>query len=89
MCGSKMFRMGETEAHKGLKRPSLPRRNGRLVIVESPAKARTVGRFLGRDYEVKASVGHVRDLLRSKLSVDVDDDFKPTYRVPREKKAVV
>jgi DNA topoisomerase-1 len=63
--------------------------DGRLVIVESPAKARTVGRFLGRDYVVKASVGHVRDLLRSQLSVDPENDFTPKYRVPKEKKQVV
>jgi DNA topoisomerase-1 len=60
-----------------------------LVIVESPAKARTVGRFLGKDYRVKASVGHVRDLLRSQLSVDVENDFEPRYRVPNEKRDVV
>ena len=63
--------------------------NKRLVIVESPAKARTIGRFLGRDYVVKASVGHVRDLLRSQLSVDVEHDFAPKYRVPKEKREVV
>jgi DNA topoisomerase I len=61
----------------------------RLVIVESPAKARTIGRFLGSGYDVRASVGHVRDLLRSRLSVDVDHDFQPTYRVPDEKREVV
>ena len=65
------------------------RRHGRLVIVESPAKAKTVGRFLGKGYQVRASVGHVRDLLRSKLSVDVENDFAPQYRVPNEKRAVV
>lgn len=65
------------------------KRSGRLVIVESPAKARTVGRFLGKGYRVKASVGHVRDLLRSRLSVDVENGFAPTYRVPNEKRAVV
>ncbi len=66
------------------------RKAGRkLVIVESPAKARTVGRFLGRHYKVEASVGHVRDLLRSKLSVDVENDFAPTYRVPKKKREVV
>jgi DNA topoisomerase-1 len=64
-------------------------RKGKLVIVESPAKARTVGRFLGRDYTVKASVGHVRDLYKSKLSVDVDHDFEPIYYVPRDKKKLV
>ena len=61
----------------------------RLVIVESPAKARTVGRFLGQGYTVRASVGHIRDLLRSRLSVDVERDFAPTYRVPNEKREVV
>jgi DNA topoisomerase I (EC 5.99.1.2) len=61
--------------------------NGKpLVIVESPAKARTIGRFLGNDYQVLASVGHVRDLLKSQLSVDVENDFTPKYRVPNEKK---
>ncbi|OGT27342.1 MAG: DNA topoisomerase I [Gammaproteobacteria bacterium RBG_16_66_13] len=62
---------------------------GKLVIVESPAKARTVGRFLGKGYSVRASVGHVRDLLRSRLSVDVDNNFAPEYRVPKEKREVV
>ena len=60
-----------------------------VVVVESPAKARTVGRFLGRGYTVKASVGHVRDLLKSKLSVDVENDFEPRYTVPRDKKKIV
>ena len=64
-------------------------RVGKLVIVESPTKAKTVGRFLGKGYTVKASVGHVRDLLRSTLSVDVEHDFAPKYRVPNEKKEVV
>ncbi len=59
------------------------------MIVELPAKARTVGRFLGKDYTVKASVGHVRDLLRSQLSVDVENGFAPKYRVPNEKRTVV
>jgi DNA topoisomerase-1 len=64
-------------------------RTGKLVIVESPAKAKTISKFLGRGYTVKASVGHVRDLLRSQLSVDVDNDFLPKYRVPNEKRPVV
>ena len=64
-------------------------RKGKLVIVESPAKAKTVGRFLGKGFTVRASVGHVRDLLRSELSVDVDNDFTPKYRVPNEKRQVV
>ena len=61
----------------------------KLVIVESPAKARTIRRFLGTGYKVEASLGHVRDLLRSKLSVDVENDFAPTYRIPREKRKTV
>src|SRR5512135_2050274 len=64
-------------------------RSGKLVIVESPAKAKTIGRFLGKGFTVKPSIGHVRDLLRSTLSVDVDHDFTPKYRVPNEKKDVV
>lgn len=64
-------------------------RSGKLVVVESPAKARTIGRYLGRGYTVKSSVGHVRDLLKSRLSVDVDNNFKPEYRVPNEKRKTV
>lgn len=94
VCGTTMFRMGRTPAHEGLTPPEVTRkktnrRSGKLVIVESPAKARTVGRFLGKDFKVKASVGHVRDLLRSQLSVDVENDFTPKYRVPNEKRPVV
>ena len=50
-----------------------------LVIVESPAKAKTIQKYLGKDYEVIASMGHVRDLPKSKLGVDVEDNFKPQY----------
>lgn len=93
VCGTKLFRIGKTEAHEGMipvkRKKPVPERKGKLVIVESPAKARTVGRFLGKGYTVRASVGHVRDLLRSELSVDVDNDFRPKYRVPNEKRAVV
>lgn len=65
------------------------RRSGRLVIVESPAKAKTIGRYLGKGYTVKSSVGHVRDLLKSRLSVDVENGFEPEYRVPNDKRKVV
>lgn len=50
-----------------------------LVVVESPAKAKTISKFLGRGYQVKASMGHVRDLPKSKLGVDVDNGYEPTY----------
>jgi DNA topoisomerase I len=95
VCDTKVYRMGRTEAHEGIPKLKVTRkkkkvqRKGKLVIVESPAKAKTVSRFLGKGYTVRASVGHVRDLLRSKLSVDVDNDFKPRYRVPNEKREVV
>jgi DNA topoisomerase-1 len=69
--------------------PPAGKLKGKLVVVESPAKARTVGKFLGKGYTVRASVGHVRDLLRSQLSVDVDHGFAPKYRVPNEKRSVV
>ena len=65
------------------------RKSGKLVIVESPAKARTVGNFLGKGYTVKASKGHVRDLLKSQISVDVENDFEPKYRVPNDKRQTV
>jgi DNA topoisomerase-1 len=57
--------------------------------VESPAKAKTIGKFLGDKYHVVVSVGHIRDLLKSQLSVDVENNFTPKYRVPNEKKEVV
>src|SRR4029077_3285261 len=50
-----------------------------LVIVESPAKANTINKYLGKEYVVKASLGHVMDLPKSKLGVDIENDFEPTY----------
>src|SRR5687767_1667451 len=50
-----------------------------LVIVESPAKAKTIGKYLGRGYQVKATVGHVRDLPEKKLGIDIDNGFEPEY----------
>ena len=92
-CGTKLYRMGRTDAHADMVAPPKPEkvivREGKLVIVESPAKAKTVGRFLGKGYTVRASVGHVRDLLKSQLSVNVENNFEPKYRVPNEKKDVV
>jgi DNA topoisomerase I len=60
-----------------------------LVIVESPAKARTIARFLGDDFVVEASIGAIRDLDPKGLAVDIDHDFKPTYVVPASKRDVV
>jgi DNA topoisomerase-1 len=61
----------------------------KLVIVESPAKARTLNKILGRGYSVKASLGHVRDLPRASLGVDIDNGFIPRYVVPVKKKKIV
>ena len=60
-----------------------------LVIVESPAKAKTISKFLGSDYVVMASMGHVRDLPKSTLGFDPDDNFKPSYQVTADKKKVI
>ena len=93
VCGTKLYRIGRTEMHEGMVAPPRVKkeikRKGKMVIVESPAKARTVGNFLGKGYTVRASVGHVRDLLRSQLSVDVENNFQPKYRIPNEKRPIV
>jgi DNA topoisomerase-1 len=56
-----------------------------LIIVESPTKARTLSRFLGRDFDVEATMGHIKDLPKSKLGVEIENDFKPDYRVVKGK----
>ncbi len=60
-----------------------------LVIVESPSKAKTIGRYLGPDYTVKASMGHLRDLPKSKMGVDLENDFTPQYIAVRGKEALI
>lgn len=60
-----------------------------LLIVESPAKAKTIGKFLGKNYTVKASVGHVRDLPKSKIGIDIDNNFEPNYITIRGKGDVI
>ncbi|MEK6738174.1 MAG: toprim domain-containing protein, partial [Planctomycetota bacterium] len=58
-----------------------------LVIVESPAKAKTIGKYLGPTFTVRSSMGHIRDLPEKKLSVDIENNFKPEYKViPSRKK---
>ncbi|MEE9528859.1 MAG: toprim domain-containing protein, partial [Dehalococcoidia bacterium] len=61
----------------------------KLIIVESPAKARTLDRILGRGYTVKASVGHVRDLPKSSLGVDIEKDFAPEYVILQGKRKII
>lgn len=125
VCGTSLFRMGETAAHANVPKPekvekparapkrkakaatkttrkktsassrktapktNTRRKGGKVVIVESPAKARSVGHFLGDRYIVRASKGHVRDLLVTQLSVDVENNFEPKYRVPNDKRDTV
>jgi len=60
-----------------------------LVLVESPTKSKTIQKFLGTDYKVMASFGHVRDLPKSTLGVDVEHGFKPKYIIPAKAKPVI
>ena len=60
-----------------------------LVVVESPAKAKTINKYLGKDFKVVASMGHVRDLPKSKLGVDIDEGFEPSYEVIASRKKVI
>ena len=60
-----------------------------LVIVESPAKAKTIEKFLGKDFKVLSSYGHIRDLKKKEFSIDVEKNFKPSYEIPTDKKALV
>ncbi|MBN1135458.1 MAG: type I DNA topoisomerase [Anaerolineae bacterium] len=99
VCGTRLVRFGRTPAHDALDPAAhtiasraAERRlatGPKLVIVESPAKARTIGRFLGRGYRVEPSVGHVRDLPANRMGVDVEHDFAPRYVIPEKKKEVV
>ncbi len=60
-----------------------------LVIVESPAKAKTIEKFLGKNFQVKSSFGHIRDLAKKNLGIEIDKDYEPQYIVPDDKKAIV
>src|SRR5438445_12129411 len=62
-----------------------PAKGGALVIVESPTKAKTIGKYLGRGYTVKATIGHLRDLPKRELDVDVENNFAPKYVTIKEK----
>ncbi|MBO7378405.1 MAG: type I DNA topoisomerase, partial [Bacteroidales bacterium] len=60
-----------------------------LVIVESPAKAKTIEKFLGKDYKVTSSYGHIRDLKKHDFSIDIDNNFQPVYEIPADKQQLV
>ena len=61
----------------------------KLVILESPGKAKTVKKYLGSDYEVVACMGHIRDLPKSKMGVDIENNFEPKYIEMRDKKDII
>jgi len=77
------------EAEEKKRKPKKVKPGSALVVVESPAKAKTIGKYLGPNYVVKASVGHVRDLPKSKIGVDFENRFEPSYEVIEGKKKVV
>ena len=60
-----------------------------LVIVESPAKAKTIEKFLGKDYKVLSSYGHIRDLKKKDFSIDIENNYTPIYEIPADKKKLV
>ncbi len=63
--------------------------SGSLIIVESPTKIKTIKKYLGSEFEVKASLGHVKDLPKSKLGIDIEKDFEPAYEIIKEKRKVI
>ena len=76
-------------ARKTNRKPPIEKGGNKLVVVESPAKARTIGKILGKEYRITASMGHVRDLPKGKLGIDVEHQFEPTYAVMKSKAATV
>ena len=78
---------GKTASKAGEKKESAKGKN--LVIVESPAKSKTIKKILGNEYIIEASFGHIRDLPPKGLGFDVEDDFKPTFAIIPEKQKVV
>ncbi|MFL2651396.1 MAG: type I DNA topoisomerase [Anaerolineales bacterium] len=99
-CGTGLYRMGNTPAHEGMvppvptpsktrKKTRSQSKRGKFVIVESTTKAKTIGRILGKGYKVESCVGHVRDLLKSRMAVDPENEFEPEWRVPNDKRKIV
>jgi DNA topoisomerase I len=71
---------------ESIKNKNMPKN---LVIVESPAKAKTIEGYLGKEYTVKSSFGHVRDLPKDNEAIDIKNGFKPTYEIPKDKKDII
>lgn len=81
--------MADMKSSRKFKSPESPKDNRNLLVVESPTKARTIGRYLGPSYQVVATVGHLRDLPKGKMGVDLKGDFEVDYVIDPEKKKVV
>ena len=80
----------KTKAAKPGKEPAASsRKKKNLVIVESPAKAKTINKYLGPDFEVAASKGHVRDLPKTRFGIDIENGWVPTYRLLKDRKEVL
>ncbi len=87
---STVQKAAEKPKRKTAKKPAAKKGAGKkLVIVESPAKGKTIKKYLGRGYEVVASMGHIRDLPKSKLGVDIENDFTPQYINIRSQSATI
>ena len=88
--GSTVQKAAAKPKRKTAKKPAAKKGAGKkLVIVESPAKGKTIKKYLGRGYEVVASMGHIRDLPKSKLGVDIENDFTPQYINIRSQSATI
>ena len=88
--GSDAVNGAENGAEKSAKKKKKKASKGKsLVIVESPAKARTINKYLGKDFVVKASMGHIRDLPKGKFGIDMDEGFTPEYQTIRGKGKVI
>src|SRR5688500_2478280 len=72
-----------------LSKPNTEKDGPSLVVVESPSKAKTINKYLGKGYVVRASMGHVRDLPGNGLAVEIENDFKPTYELVVTRKKIV
>src|SRR6266480_5303139 len=88
-ASSSTRRTASSSSKSASKNGPVTRGNTNLVIVESPAKAKTIKKYLGRNFAVEASMGHVRDLPKSTLGVDTEHGFAPQYVVPRDKSKTV
>jgi DNA topoisomerase-1 len=87
--GKKNYLINFLYTCKNSAKQEIPRMAKNLLIVESPAKAKTIEKILGSDFQVKSCFGHIRDLEKDEMGIDIKNDFKPTYKISDEKVKVV